>query len=94
MATPPKIQLTDYELQLDEHARAIGHVCIAWSHMESMLDLMIAELIAGQGRVRGMTLVGECVTSNADIKVKFKWRLLSAMFVSLMGSGLVNCIGA
>ena len=70
MTHSPSVHLTDYELQLDGHARAIGHVCIAWSHMELMLDLLIAELIAGEGRLRDRTLVGECVTANADIRDK------------------------
>jgi hypothetical protein len=64
--------LSDYELRLDGHAHAIGHVCIAWSHMESMLDLLIADLLAARTTRHDALQASECVTANADLKHKLQ----------------------
>jgi hypothetical protein len=67
MSKPP-------QSKLDEHALALGHVCIAWGHLEEHLDMLIKDLLfaepPGNPASGNQWQAAQCVTANTDMRDK------------------------
>ena len=52
---------------IDEHARAIGYVCIYWAALEHGIDSLLQTITPLEpGRI------SDCITANADIRAKMQ----------------------
>ena len=51
--------------QLNEHARAIGHVCILWAWVENAIELFLSDLAFGRDNK-----TGKVVLANLDMREK------------------------
>ena len=63
MTKDPHADLKDF--MLDDHAQAIGYVCIWWSQLEARLDSFLAYLIGLE-----IGKISESITANADMREK------------------------
>jgi len=53
--------------QFEEHATAIGYICLYWAHLEQVLNAMLELLIPMHDRD-----VSRCLTSNIDFREKIQ----------------------
>ena len=53
--------------QFEEHATAIGYICLYWAHLEQVLNATLELLIPMQDRE-----VSRCLTSNVDFRDKIQ----------------------
>jgi hypothetical protein len=64
---------------LDEHAQAIGHVCIQWGQMELLIDMLLAALLfahpPGHPPTTGKMRLAACISANSDIRAKIQMAL-------------------
>jgi hypothetical protein len=62
--------------KLDEHALALGHVCIAWGQLELHLDMLLKDLLfaepPGDPASGAKWTAAKCVTTNADMRDKIQ----------------------
>jgi hypothetical protein len=66
-------------LSLDEHAQALGHVCIGWGQLELTLNMLLSSLLfadpPGNPPTGDQVKISQCISANADIREKIRMAL-------------------